>query len=319
MNMQNPYVEKQFVDRFTKPTDAVKYISELESLDLSKITEVQLGVLLDKYFPIFPYTSGHIQKGEEVFRARININNKPFTNVKEIYVRDKEFITSYGRAHRPKEQIFYCSSNYLLAAFEVIHDLKNSLYPNRVVAYLTVGIWKAERNLHISNIIHSKKLHALRKDMFQAYHSNQDLLNTGRLKGETIDASNLLLQFFSDQFTKSIIKSDNDYKISAFYASRLMQANELIARPYHLERFDGINYPSVAMKYQGDNQAIFTNDFENKFKLVNAIQVVCENVNFDTGDFLPVVLQEAESIKEGIITWKTKMHHAKSEKIQPII
>lgn len=312
MSGHDSEAEKRMANRFTKPADAVRYITELESLDLSTVTDRQLEALLDKFFPVFPYTRGIIEAGEEVFRARINVNNVPYTNVKDIYVRDRDAILTYGRAHRPCEQIFYCSSNYLLAAFEVIQEMKHDNNPNGVVADLTIGIWKAQRDLQVTNIIHSKKLHDLRKDILELYKSNQDLLNNGRLQSETIDANNLLLQFFSDQFTKDNIKDNAEYRISSLYASRLKQANDLLAPQYYSERFDGINYPSVAMKFKGDNQAIFTDNFQSKFQIVNAIQVVCGNINFETGEFMSGVLHEAESIDDGVIKWSKEIYQPKT-------
>lgn len=306
MNDHNPQTEKEFIDMLTKYDDALKAIKKLEKLELSDISDKELEVLLDDLFPIIPITSTYIPKDELVFRARINKGNRPFTEVKEIYVRDSDLINNYGRAHKPNEQIFYCASNYLLAANEVMQDLRNCNGAQDLVVNLTVGVWKVQKELHVTNIIHSKILHSLRQDILEQYHNHQKIFLKRAFRDETINSHNLILEFFSDQFTKENIKNNHEYKFSAFYASRLKQINELIQPPYQAEKFDGVNYPSVAMKFKGDNQAIFTNDFDSKLKLINAIQVTCDNINFETGDCNTRIINQDEFIKDGIITWQIK-------------
>ncbi len=99
--MINNYTQKEFEERFTKTNDAIKHISELESLDLKDISDDELESKINNCFNIIPYTSATIPVGSELFRARVNINKTPFDKVKDIYVPPPNKITEYGRANRP--------------------------------------------------------------------------------------------------------------------------------------------------------------------------------------------------------------------------
>jgi hypothetical protein len=306
--MTDSYTQKEFENRFTKTSDSIKYISELESLDLTSISDEQLEEKIDTYFHLFPYTSSIIPVGSELFRARLNIGELPFYEVKDIYAPAIDLISNYGRANRPNERVFYSASNFKLASFEVVQNYKNIYSHKGQVAFLTIGIWKVKEELHLANIIHSPILHDLRNDILDAFNKNKKLLSNGTLKDDNVNAANMILQFFSDQYTKEKIKSGHDYKISAFYAHRLNIGNEFIANEYQSDKFDGINYPSVALKFKGDNQALFIKSADEKLEIINAFQVLCTNFDFDNGEFLSGVVYEAESITDGLIKWKSEFY-----------
>ena len=222
--MDKSYTHKEFERRFTKTVDVIKYIAELETLNLSDFSDEQLENIIDKYFYVIPYVDTKILAGHKLYRARLNINNTPFDKVSDITAPQKEYIIEHGRANKIGERIFYCASNARLALFEVIQDLKYKLKPELEVASLTIGEWRLKADLHVACIIHSPILHQLRKDILDAYNDTQKLITNGSLQEDVVNANNLLCQFFSEQFTKDNIKSSHDYKISAFYASRLEEA-----------------------------------------------------------------------------------------------
>jgi hypothetical protein len=305
-------MKNQLENSFPKTDDVIKFINEISNINLNEISYEELEARIHSNFRYIPITDCFIPAETNLFRARVNQNNVPYSLVKDIYLPPKKLIDKYGRANRPGQQIFYCASNYKLASFEVIQDLKNSFSPAMEVAYLTVGIWKTKSKLHLANIIDSPFLHQLRDDIKKHYKKIQSMLNNGNLSKELVDSNNLISQFFSDEFTKEEIKSHLDYKISALYANSIIAMNKIIAKEYSKEKFDGINYPSVAMKYKGDNQAIFPNSAQSKLELTNSIQVLCGNLNFEKGDFTGGIIHEAESIENGNIKWKDEIYKAKS-------
>jgi hypothetical protein len=300
-----------FYDRLTKANDAIKFIKEIEAIELSHVTDLELEKLIDERFPIFPFIGAIIPQNTELFRARININEKPFERVEDIYLPPKEKLITYGRANRPYNQVFYCASNYELAIFEVIQNLKYNYNPQWQVVFLTVGVWKTKVALHVASIIHSPILHEVRKDIKQYFEQNQKDLSNGHMRTDAVNAYNFISQFFADQYTKSEIKSHFDYRISALYAHRLKLANSDIAPQYSADKFDGINYPSVAMKFKGDNQALFIEAANEKIELINTLQIVCSNFDFNNGTILSGVLLEADRIENNLITWKTEFYTPK--------
>jgi len=306
--MDDPWLLARLGERLTKPSEALEQIKMLEALDLATIDFQDLENLINAKFPIIPYNAGIIKEGNLLFRARINEEIEPYNTFQDIYVKAAEKIQNYGRAHKPHERIFYSASNFKLASLEVLQSFKTSIDVKSKVAFLTVGVWRVKEDLHIASIIDSKALHEIRKDIAGFYSENQKLLNNGNLTDDIVKANNLICQFFSDQFTKKDIKSEHDYKISAFYTSTLRKMNSFVAKKYYRERFDGINYPSVANKYRGDNQALFIESADKKLELINALQVVCSNFNFDEGTFVPGIMHEAEIIGEGKIRWKAEIY-----------
>ena len=306
--MKDFYTDKSFFLRFVSVDEAFKLIEHLEHLNLSEIDDIYLEKYIEDKIKIIPYTNGVIKAGTELFRARLNINEKPFTEVKDIWVPPIDLIKEYGRANKPNEQIFYCSSNFRLASFEVIQDIKNSLSPKNEVAFLTIGVWKTLEDINLADIIHSPVLHKTRGDIRANFQKHQEILYKQHLTPEIATASSLISQFFSEQFTKYKTNSHHDYKISAYYTRLLKTMNSKIAPEYIKKKFDGVNYPSVAMKYKGDNQAVFLESAKQKLELINAIQVVCSNLDFESGDFTAGIMHEAKSIIGGKIVWKEEIY-----------
>ncbi|MES2656065.1 MAG: hypothetical protein V4620_10780 [Bacteroidota bacterium] len=305
---------KQFHESFIKASDALDAINELNKLDLSEIHETDLEKILNDKFRWFPITHDTIPAGTELFRARVNINRQPFNKVADIFAPPSDCIMTYGRANRQGERIFYCASNYKLATLEVVQWLKKNRFPNKEIVFLTMGIWRTKVDLNVACIIDSPILHETRSDINEFYKEVQKSLNRGDLSQDLVNANNLISKFFSDQFTKDNISSHHDYKISALYTSTIKEGNNYIAPQFKNEKFDGINYPSVAMKYQGDNQALFieTAQDTNKLEIINAIQLMCYNIDFENGDFMDGTLHEAQEISNGIIKWKEEIYKPKT-------
>jgi len=296
----------KFHNRFTKLKDTLNYLENLENLDLINTEYEDLERIIDERFPIIPYPSAIIPAGTELFRARLNEYKNPYTNVQDIFIAQSENIIEYGRANKPNEQIFYCASNFQLATIEVIQNYQKNPFAEKGIAFLTIGVWRTKSDLHVSNITHSPILHKFRQDISSNYNQIEEILKSEHHTVDFAKSSSLILQFFAEQYTKNTIKSHHDYKISAFYANRLNQIKANIAFEYAKEKFDGINYPSVAMKYKGDNQALLLETAENKLELINTLFVMCGNINIENPSFTPGILHEAKNIVDGIIEWDDK-------------
>jgi hypothetical protein len=300
----NPLQQSIFEERFTDVHDAIRYVKEIESMDLKRIDYCDLEKKIYQYFPIFPFNSAGIPVNTLLFRARLCVGDMPFDRLDEISVPPEKLITKFGRANKPGESIFYCASNLKLAAFETVQHLKESLTTRNGNVFITLGIWRVIKPLHVAPIIHSPILHQVRKDIAKAFREHQDLMNLGILKQKTITSHQIVSQFYADQFTKENIRSHDDYKISALFANSLHRANNDIATEFLSERYDGVNYPSVATRYKGDNQAIFIEALSTKMEFHKAIHLMCRNFNFVTGEFEAFVPHETIGIKNGTFKWR---------------
>lgn len=302
--MKNKFqYNSRYEERITHPVDAIKKIRYLKTLDLSRINDLELTNLINDSFNIIPFTSALLPAGSKLFRARINNNGNHFIYTNDLYAPPSSCIKEYGRANKPGERIFYCSSNLKLAAFEVLTN--SQVYLNRSLEdiKISIGIWQTKMNLHVASIYDNPKLHTLRKDILDEYLINQEMLFNGNISFNAAVSNSLLLQFFAEEFTKCDTKSNCDYRISNFYISSLRQSNSCISDEFFSDKFDGLNYPSIAMKYKGDNQAIFIESADSKIELINAIEIKCMNLNFCNGDFDPFIINETKLISDGKIFW----------------
>ena len=117
--------------------------------------------------------------------------------------------------------------------------------------------------------------------------------------------SDLILEFFCDEFSKNEIKSSYDYKFSVWYMWKLKRMNELIPPELTANKFDGIVYPGVAMGYVGDNIALIADDLDNKIKFKTAFELLCTEFDFENATFKYAKIGELESVDvNGYLSWR---------------
>jgi hypothetical protein len=283
---------------------ALFYVSELKKLDLSKLSDRELETIFFSYFPTIPYNNYQfISADVETYRARIDEGEDPFSFVKDIFVRDSDKITNYGRANRPHQQIFYSSSHVKVAATEVVQNISPENYWfGKDIATVTVGVWRIKKPLLVSIMNNSSSLRKVRDDIRKSYNRYHDRIFNMKLSNHVIFVDDILSEFITEQFTREV-KEEHDYKISALYSNAIKLLRNIPEFKPGFKLFDGIRYPSVATRYIGDNLAIFMEPFvEGKFELVRAEQVVCITKNDRRN---PMVAEKAKSkkIKNGKIEW----------------
>ena len=275
------------------------FIKNLKAINLVDTSLAELDKVINNYFELIPFASGFIKKGETVFRARINENDTSFENISELGLKPKEKVKEYGRANRPEESIFYCSDNFGMACGEVLQNFKKYYNPRKKMGVVTVGEWEILRDLHISPVYYSESVMAKRKDVeYFKKHNSEYLRAKGIIKEETLDASDLLLEFFCDEFSKKSIDSPNDYKYSVWYMWKLNRMNDLIHPQFNNQKFDGIVYPSVVMNYQGDNIALIAIELDTKIKFKTAYEVICTDFDFENAKFRFAKIGQLNSVDE---------------------
>lgn len=299
--------KKKFESSIPSIEMAHYYIYELNRMDLSKITDKELSDKLLGYFPSIPYNNHQfIPAGMELYRARLDEGEEPFKLTKLIYMRESEDIEDYGRANRPHERTFYCSTNMKVAATEVIQNIpEDNFWHNERMASVTVGVWRVKKPLFVSNVFHGQKLHEVRKDIKFAYEIYQK--QKARWKGSphVRFVEDMLCDFFANQFTKEVKHYEEfNYKISALYSSLVRNLRKVTIFNPDLKTIDGIKYPSVAIRYKGDNLAIFHEAFmDGKMELIRAEQLICANTHLDKRNPLVAEERKSDSIKNGVIDW----------------
>lgn len=296
-----------FESRFPEKEKAISFINQLQLLDLSQYEIDDINNMIDDVFHMIPFGIAHIPKGTKLFRARKNNENQIFYNVSELGINKPENIIEYGRANKPQEPVFYCSTNVKLACAEVLQNLKKSFNPKKEIGLTTVSVWEVTKDLNLAPIYYSNPVVSVREDAKKYKEGNKNNIREKNIfNSDTLDVNDLILEFFCDEFSKPNINTHHDYKLSASYANRLRNANNLIAPQHSDKKFDGLVYPSVAMKYTGDNIALFENALINKIKFETAIQTICLDFDFDKPDFESYFTYEIESCDEnGNLIWST--------------
>jgi hypothetical protein len=299
------FSKNEFENRFIPPKEVIKRVKQLKSLNLEYFTDEDIHKLINRWFHIVPFTESTL-KGGFIYRARINQSkDESFDHHDKIYAPLNP--PNYGRANKPGERIFYGATNEKVAIFEVIQSLKHSLTPKQPI-FLTVGVWSLKEDLKMASIIADPKLHNIRSDIKDGWQKFEDLIENGELKLEAGISGSLILQFFSEEFTKINIRSESDYKFSRLYVNSLKTANTYVADKFTKHKFDGITYPSVALKYKGDNHAIFIESADRKLKFEDALHVICYNADFEKGTIVIGILYNAKSVLNGQITWNTEVY-----------
>ena len=304
------YNSKEFESRFPSKEIALDFIEKLRGLTLKDISLNELDELIDEVFHMIPFSLGTIPKDTLLYRARVNEKNKHFLHLDQLTLRKHEDVKSFGRANQPGESIFYCSTNMNLACGEVLQDMRYSFQPKYEAGFATVSVWKTVEELRVAPIYYSEKAAKVRKDIAAYKEGNRkQVRDWNHVSHATLDVSDLIMEFFCDEFSKSEINNEDDYKFSVSYTRRLQHANTLIAPEYIKEKFDGIVYPSVALKFAGDNVSLFDDELYSKIKFETAYEVLCTHFDFEIGTLNSFFLHEIESIDaDNNIVWKKTMY-----------
>jgi hypothetical protein len=304
------YNVKEFERRFPSKDVILDFIGKLRGLTLKDISLKELDELINNVIPLIPFSLGVIPKDTFLYRARVNEKGKKFLHLDQLTLRKHKDVKSFGRANQPGESIFYCSTNMNLACGEVLQDLRYSFQPKYEVGFATVSVWKILKDIRVAPIYYSENVTKVRKDIAAYKEGNKKQVREwNNVSHATLDVSDLIMEFFCDEFSKSDIITEHDYKFSVSYTRRLQHANTLIAPEHKKEAFDGIVYPSVALKFAGDNVALFDDNLYKKIKFQTAYEVACTHFDFDIGTLNSFFLNEIDSIdSEGTIAWKNGIY-----------
>lgn len=274
--------------------DAIKKsIRKFKECNLSRIGYGKLWHALENEFGFIPFLNGGIEKGE-IDRARINNKiGEIFTSENDIsYREDINNIDKYGRANAPFQSMFYGAIptskikysriTSLIETSEIFRDIpKNKLVDANFM--MTLGKWEIKKPLKLIDLVFNKNNIETIEDIKL---SNEDAKKViAESFPDNTEQIELILEFFSDEFAKTDIKSNNDYKISCIYSQ--MALNQGV---------DGIIYPSVRTKAMGYNIALTPISVNASLQLTKAsmhkIEKDKDNTNIgnykialDLGDF----------------------------------
>ena len=302
-------IQSDFDNGFMPLERAIKFIDEFKNLDLERINFETLKELTIKYFPFIPMFPITVPYGTLLYRARPILKDETlYSKISDFTPPSKKYRKNiFGRANKPFQTVFYCSTEMKVAALEVCKDYKNVKNPQFEVSWVVIGVWRVIDycGLLLSNLSFSDEVLSNRKDIQTELLSYQNQMKQNSKKHplpeNTIKVTELLLKFFSEEFSKNDIKSHTDYKLSTVYADRMFSNK-------NINIFDGLRYPSVPMKYKGDNIVLSENSYKNKLELVNTLFLTC-GIDFKTDDHIVTgILLGSEKIDGEKIVWQKERY-----------
>lgn len=219
-----------------------------------------------------------------VYRARpiYDAGNRPHMTVEDISYIPRhlldEWPKEFGRANKPHESMFYGAFNPSTAAIEVLHSNADFMRTKNIM--LTVGIWKFNQPLVLTEVPLSQKRHdSLYLDLkdtpgfkakfdagyFDDYQQHIDGFGLDPLERITLD-------YFSDKFCE-FNEHNLQYLVSNYYADRVF--GRYPEHPFDPGEgpTDGILYPSIANAYQDVNIALPPDIVDSKLTFIGAMQM----------------------------------------------
>lgn len=285
-------------EKLPSPVEVIKKINTLKSLNYRELSFEDVEKIINHYFEMIPLNPCMINTGATIYRARCNKNQLPYNDINDIYITPKDLIKDYGRGNRPFQQIFYSSNDFEHAAFEVLQHHKKSRNPFNDVDGVTIGEYRVIKPLFMATLMHSKDVQKVRLEIQEHLQNEKKFLKYSKSFDGLVKSSELLLEFFADEFAKPNIIHNSDYMISVQYVNSILKSNSFGSG------FDGVNYPGVAGKYRTDNQAIFKKSADEKLQLIKTYNVMCTGFDFVKGNLICSILNESNAISSDRIVWK---------------
>jgi RES domain len=243
-------------------------LQKLGALDLSTVPYADIKDLINTDI-ILPILVTEVRAGNHIERIRINKQDEIFTKKKELFYRtDLGNIKTFGRANSPGSSIFYGSviSSAIqlprIVALAETDELLRSKDKGKIDQDLimTVSKWEVKKNMRLAEMVFKKDRIASTPEIEKAYNFH---LNAFRKNMPEEDVQMLIsiLEFYSEEFAKSEIISDTDYKISAAYAESAFEIGNV----------QGIIYPSVRTDYEGSNVALLPKTVDEHLQFEEAL------------------------------------------------
>lgn len=183
-------------------------------------------------------------------------SNDFLTTTKLSYRTDLDDIKDFGRANLKNQGIFYCADKVATAIGETNSVLRGDGHKDVDTFLVTVSVWRSIKPLEFTLIINNKNAQE-KNAVIKKYKTDIDKLTMELFNGEA-DKVHEILNFISNEFALNTNGNSNLYKISSAFSQLAFESS------------DGIIYPSVQRKLEGNNFAIKPSSVDEKLEFVEA-------------------------------------------------
>ena len=224
-------------------------VRKLRALDLKVVTIDEIKEMLFPVFKGFHLNSPIIPPGHRLYRGRV-ISARP-THLSELSYPQPEQIKFDQRVNRARQSMFYCTNSRRVPFFELGVGEGQ---------HIVISHWLTAGELRLNNAGYSDTT-------FRNLASGRDTPRCGAGHGgdsrplmqEAINK--LVAEFLSAEFTRQVPPGEEHlYKITIAIAEKHLNS----------EMFDGLIYPSIPMKANADNLALWPGSADTHLSFVKA-------------------------------------------------
>lgn len=243
-------------------------IEEIRRLDL-KVADID--IIKENLKPLFVgYTlrAPIYEPGLKLYRGRIC--NEKLNNIKDITYPPAKLITKYQRVNRPGQSVFYCCADRRVPFSECFAKTGDKF---------VLSQWKTVSRLLVNNI---------------GYLNNNIMGLQPKSLDELKEANILIRNFIDEEFTKNVNEGEEYlYKITIALAEK----------HFSDDIFNGLLYPSIAIKAHSDNLALKPH-YVDKNLMIERVEFI-QIISVKGFEYKIKVLDLATSFgKDGSIEWK---------------
>jgi len=235
-----------------------KVISKLNIVDFNSedsyktVENLMKNELLQFALPTKVFEPGMI-----LFRCSNHYDSKDFvTTTRLSYRTDLAEIKEFGRANIKEQGVFYCTDEVATAIGETNSVFRGDGHKNVDSFSVTVSVWRSIAPLEFTLIINNKFAQE-KNAVIKKYKTDIDKLIKELFNGEA-EQVHEILNFISNEFALNTNGNLNLYKISSAFSQLAFETS------------DGVMYPSVQRKLEGNNFAIKPSSVDKKLEFVEA-------------------------------------------------
>lgn len=243
-------------------------IEEIRKLDLEI---VDIDIIKEKLKPLFVgYTlrAPIYEPGLKLYRGRVC--NEKLNNIEDITYPPAKLITKYQRVNRPGQSVFYCCAGRRVPFFECFVETGDKFILSQ---------WKTVSRLLVNNI----------------GYLNDNIMGLQPKSLDELKEANILIRnFIDEEFTKNVNEGE-EY----LYKNTIALAE----KHFSDDIFNGLLYPSIAIKARSDNLALKPH-YVDKNLMIERVEFI-QIVSVKGFEYKIKVLDLATSFgKDGSIEWK---------------
>lgn len=269
-------IEHNPIEDIRKAIDDIRKM-DLKSIEIDDIKD-RISCILKGYMCSTPI----LHKGLELYRG-VKWDEKP-KNISQVNHPPADKVVRFGRVNRIGKPVFYASASRNVVFFEQRIKVGDTI---------TVSRWRSKKKMTVNNIGYTP-------EVFQSLGANRHCPIWGKEKIDpkiNSETNVLIRQFFADEFTRIIEDESKNhflYKLSIAIGEKF----------WHGEIFQGIIYPSLAMKANSDNIAVKSECVDEYLELEEIEHIRIEKKNDELNYDITILNTSGTFNKDGSINWR---------------